>query len=366
MQLQALYAEPGEGVFYSPFNLSADYKKRLFLADWRKGKVYKGLEIQFIDDDVHGRGLLVLLAHLDGKVDVYFEPSLTLDRQSYSIGAGLNAWTPTTFERARFEIGPAGADVDVAFNDLAGRHVVIRALEHREKPAPAFALLAPMGVAVKQPEYLPLFWLYHFSFARRRSTELTITIDGEPCRLIPVPLPLGGEWVYIARYCGAPVITFWNKAFDGQLTPISAGQSQTVSRDGVEYRLSHHNGHPELVSMTVRSDDHTSGVTFTPPFPDAAALKDGAAVTGAFVATSHVAAGQVTGVYEVQRTGNEVRLRLHPSGGWQPGDPHRSARLVFSLLRFFKQWPKTYEWNGVMTLGEAGQVRLRSGWRRIP
>jgi hypothetical protein len=87
-------------------------------------RIYVGFEPQFFDDTIHGRGLLVLGWRVDGRVDVFHDPVLRLDPETYGIaGKGLHAMVERSFAAARFELGATGAQVDIGFEDLEGRHV---------------------------------------------------------------------------------------------------------------------------------------------------------------------------------------------------------------------------------------------------
>jgi hypothetical protein len=227
-------------------------------------------------------------------------------------------------------------------------------------------MLAPLGAGVKEPLRFPLFLLYDFTFVRRRGTEMTLSVDGEALKPATLPMPVAGSWVYFTRYARDPFIVSWNKAFDGVLAPNRPGGPGRFLQGGVEYELVEQEGHFEIAAMGVDNGRHAATFTFTPPFPDAAGLREGASAAGAFVARGDPAAGRVEGVFAVERRGNEVRLRLHPSGGWLPNERRLSVRLVYALVGLFKRWPKTYEWNATLTLADDGQVSLRSGWRRLP
>ncbi len=61
---------------YNPFQISIDPMERLLLVNFEKNPdtIYVGIESQAFDDDVNGKGHLVIGWRVDGKVDVYHEP----------------------------------------------------------------------------------------------------------------------------------------------------------------------------------------------------------------------------------------------------------------------------------------------------
>jgi len=362
--IKSIYAFPGKGTFYTPFNLSTSKLERLCLVEWQGGRKYKALEVQYIDNPDNGRGVLVILNSLDGKVNVYFEPSLTMDPAAYAIGGGLRDFVQVPFERAHFEIGPSGADVDVAFTDTDGEAVIIRIKESGARPPAQFSLLAPMGESIANPEWIPLFLLSQFGFVRRRSTEIEVRFGQETVSVSKFPFPMGGEAVYYARYCADPFILFWNKQYDGPLEALQPGGLSRFEHDGVIYELVNSDGHYEIAALSVSNLRHTGRIAFTPPFPDIAGLAEGTQVDGTFTITGDPLHGHVDGVYGAARRGSIIHLRLHPSGGWTPADQGWMLRLIFNLGKPFRNWPKTYEWNAVVTFADQA-AHLKSNWRRI-
>jgi hypothetical protein len=355
---------PSRGVFYTPFNLSTSKLERLCLIEWQNGQKYKGLEVQYIDNAENGRGVLVILQSLDDGVNVFHEPSLRMDPQGYAIGAGLRQFVQTPFGRSRFEIGPHGAVLDIAFRDADGAEVNIQIQEGGPKPPWFFSLLAPMGSAIRTPEYMPLFLMSQFAFVRRRNTRIAVRFGREEANVIRFPFPMGGERVYYARYCADPFIVFWNKKFEGRLEPLHPQGSGLFARDGDEYELIERDGHFEIAAHIVRSARHTARIAFDPPFPAVTGLADGAQLGGAFTISADPQHGRINGVYGAARQGDEVTLRLHPSGGWTPAGQGWLLRLIFNMGKVFRSWPKTYEWTARLRL-EGEQVHLQARWSRI-
>jgi hypothetical protein len=202
----------------SPFHLQTDPMEGLILINFDRDadRVYKGFEPQWFDDDVHGRGLLVIGWRVDGRVDVFHDPALRLDRETYGIaGKGLHQMEERSFAGAVFGAGPAGAQLDVGFEDLEGRLVRLVIRESDTRPRRPFAFLAPMGTDAAEPPSLPLVFVHDFYFVRRAGTEIRIEIDGRSHRGDPIPLILDGARVHFLRYSADPFIATWNPNPDG-------------------------------------------------------------------------------------------------------------------------------------------------------
>jgi hypothetical protein len=363
----------------SPFHLHVDPMQSLLLMNFEKDadRIYVGFEPQAFDDDVHGRGLLVLGWRVDGRVDVFHEPGLRLDPRTYGIaGKGLHRMVERTFSDTRLELGPSGAQVEIGFGDIEDRMVRLHIREGDTRPRRPFALLAPMGSAATDPPALPLVYVHDFYFVRHAGSDVTIEIDGRQHRPDAIPLVLDGARSRFLRYSADPFIVTWNPSTDA--TPrvlLAEGEpvagSSTAQADGVRYDLQANGEFLEIRRMSRRERHHEVSVEFTPSFPHLLALRDGVELDGAFRISSDPAAGTVTGRWRVARHGDELRMEAVPEGGWTPGEAPRMARLLFRVASSaFRSWPGTYVWRGSMRLPGAdaatdGPLEFESSWERV-
>ena len=362
----------------SPFHLHTDPMAGLLLVNFDRDpdRIYVGLEPQAFDDAVHGRGILVLGWRVDGRVDVFHDPGLRLDPETYGIaGKGLHKMAERSFADARFELGPAGAQVDLGFEDLEGRNVRLLIRETDIRPRRPFGFLAPMGSAASDPPALPLVYVHDFYFVRRAGTEVRIEIDGRSHRGDTIPLLLDGTWVHFLRYSPDPFIVTWNPKPEGGAEVLEVGSETatdiiTAESRGVRYELAANGSFHEIRRMSRREGEHEIAVEFSPAFPHLLALRDGIEVSGSFRISTHPAAGTVTGRWKAVRQGREVHLAATPEGGWTPGEAPRMVRLLFRAVSIFRTWPATYMWRGTLALPPQGQevdgpLPFQSAWDRI-
>src|SRR5215210_2333534 len=162
-----------------PFSLSLSPIARLLNFELSADPVYDGLELQWFDDDVHGRGLLAFLSRRgDRRVDYYLERGLRLDPSGYEIGGGTGSWTETGFLVARLEIADDGVDAEVRFTDVDGRSIDVRVDDRDGRRRRRAQLLAPVSAGIDRPKALLLVWLSGFDLVHVTSTRPTIRIGG--------------------------------------------------------------------------------------------------------------------------------------------------------------------------------------------
>ena len=377
---EEIYDKPSFGRVYPLFNLTAQPMQRLLLIDFKGDPHYRSIELQHFDDASHGQGLLVILYRQDRKVDVYYEPGVRVDQDSYAIEAGLGAWQETTMEKTRFDVTPHGAQVEVAMNDAQGRHIEVLIREQEGgRPRKPFPLLAPISAAIEKPQQFLLVFLFDFFLVRRRGTDIGVTIDGEARAPALMPVPIDGASVYMARYSSQPFITEWNKAHDGPIVALEPPGPGEFQVRGTTYTLVK-NGDPlEVASISAGDGIHRVEIELSPPMPNVVSLKNAAAIDGRFSVTVSDAGSAAihtspfgnddrhevcSGLYWVAREGDQVYITLRITKGWQARVDTLALRLLYLLRRSFKNWPKTYVWSARIHLAASAEPVIQSGWTR--
>jgi hypothetical protein len=356
----------------SPFHLDTEPMRALALFNFERDPdvVYQGLEPQAFDDDRHGRGLLVIGWRVDGRVDVFHDPCLRLNAANYAIaGGGLHRMEARDLSSGRFEVGPAGLSVDLAFDDLVGRPIRLVVRETDTRPRRPFALLAPMGTAATDPPALPLVFVKDFYFVRRSGSEVRLEIDGRVHRSDTLPLLLDNTWMHFVRYSATPLVALWNHR-DHQTADVVTAPPDSTAADGTRYDLSANGPFHEIRRMTSHEGGQQVTVEFAPAFPHLLALRDDSRVDGSFQVSTEPSAGTVNGTWHVARRGHRIEIEAVPSGGWTPGDAQPMARLLFRVITMFRSWPTTYRWSGTIELPVPADDHnhppaLHSGWERI-
>jgi hypothetical protein len=312
--------------------------------------VYDGGELQWFDDEAHGRGMLAFLSRrADRRVDYYPQRGLRLDRSGYQIGGGTGAWTDTDFDDARFEVADDGVDAEVRFTDVDGRVIDVRVDDRDGRQRRRAGLLAPVGAGIDQPTSLLLVWMPGFDLVRVTGTPPVVRIDGRDTTTGRLP----GAWLHrrhLVKYA-APVVTVaLNRTLHGSLrATVPAGRAELT-------------GDPSrCASITAERAGHRARVVLDPAMPDVTTLADGDAEEGRW----HVGVDGVRltgGRWSVTRVRDRADIGLEVDERWQPERLPWLMRLVTTAVPVFRRWPTTYRWRAQVQLEPT--LSIASRWER--
>lgn len=364
------YGAAGPGDFreiINPFNIAIEPMERLLLINIENDpdSLYTGFEPQLFDDEKAGTGMLVIAWQVDGKVDVYHQPSLSLDPAGYDIaGKGLENMVSRELNDAFFEVNERGAQASVTFEDIEGRLIELNLSEQSTRTRKPFGLLAPMGVAAENPSAMPLILLHDFYFVRRADTELSVKIGGRHHQPDNLPLPIDFSRMTFARYCPDPLIAKLNPSFDGSLSAVPFNGDLSIQNDGHTIELTMNRDLPEIRSISSNHRRHALSLVFDPAFPNLSAFT-GEKAEGRFEISGDPSTGLIRGEYSVVRSGDLLTIEMIPSGGWIPNADKLSLRFLYKVEPMFKEWPKTYRWTAVLERDHESGFRMRSDWERI-
>src|SRR5215217_5641464 len=334
-----------------PLSLAVSPIARFLNFELSDDPTYEGLELQWFDDDVHGRGMLAFLSRrADRRVDYYLQRGLRLDPAGYEIGGGIGSWTETDFLVARLEIADDGVDAEVRFTDVDGRSIDVRVDDRDRRRRRRAQLLAPVSAGIDRPTSLLLVWMSGFDLVRLTSTRPSIRIDGREAAIGRLPgarLHRRHLIKYAAPVCAVEV----NRNQDGLLPAVGTGQrlELTPDRSGIE-------------AIVLEQGGHRARVVLDPALPDIRLLADGATEEGRW----HVAvdgAGLTGGAWSATRNADQVTLGLNVTERWRPGALPLLMRLVTTVVPVFRRWPTTYRWRAVVQLGSVPTMSSR--WERI-
>jgi hypothetical protein len=349
----------GDPPLLFPFALDVSPMAAMLNAELADHPVYDGFEVQWFDDEVHGRGVLVFLQRGESRiVDYYLDPDLRIDRASYHIGGGTGRWVECEELRsAVLEVTDLGVHADVRFTDVDGREVEIRVddrLAGRRRPG---VLLAPVGVGIAHPVSLLLVYLHGFDLVRRVSPDPLVRIDGRIVSTGTLP----GAIVHrrhLIKYAGPLAVADLCRAVDGPLASVAPDDSGDVRLDATGRAVT---------GVRVRSGPARAELVLEPPLPSLTDLPVGQLRTGLW----HVNVDGVSltgGTWKALRRPDRVELGLDVTRPWEPprGLPWLFA-LVTRVMPDFRRWPTTYRWRAEATLPDpatGAPAHLSSRWER--
>jgi hypothetical protein len=360
-----IYSGISDGSFYSPFSLSIDKMEHLILVNFEKDpdKYYNTFELQKARDKT-GRELFLVIAYRnDGGADVYHQPGYPLASQEFLLNDVY--FTVSLPEGARFDVNDDSLDVFFAFTDRYDRSIKVKVNENRKPRKKPFFLLAPIGTLARQPKSFPVYSLYGMSFAKQRHTDISILVDNVMHKPDTFPLPVDRAKNYFSRYSPDTFNVDWNENFQGQLLPLFPGENDSIEDKNIVYDLVNNGGHHEIRRMSATNSKHRLTIEFSPPVPDILSLRDDLEINGNFTITATGSAGSVRGTYRARRRENETEMTIHPDQGWIPGEKRIILKLLFRIVKVFTDWPKSYEWNAVISSGNTKNPLMRSSWKRI-
>ena len=354
-------------LFYSPFNLMIDDMKHLCLINIEKDPdaLYTAFEPQLFKGK-DKKGIRILAYRNDGYVDLYQEESLRTEEEVELnvAGKGLGDLVYVAMKNKKFVFLQYGIDVHFSFNDKNGRPIELKVIEKGPKRPKPFSILDPIGVSSENPNELPIFFLYGFYFVKQKNTEVVIRIDEKLHQPDALPIPIGGNKVYFMRYAKETIIGAWNKCRHETLQPIRIQGDSGMSVDGCVYTFDKVADVYAIKSMEAKNNSHTLKITFTPAIKELTTLAINEQQNGRFVISGEPSVGTIEGDYRMHRQQSKVDLSIVPIKGWKPNEKRMMVKAIYTAIKLFKDWPKTYVWNATITLDEKDGPSIVSKWER--
>lgn len=339
-----------------PIRVSLDPMERLLVADFKRDPEFTAIEPQVFDDPVNGKGMRILRYRKDGMVDVYWQPGVRVDRESFVVGAGIREFAETAIEPARLEIGERGVHCHVVFTDAQARRMEFRVVENAAGKR-GFPLLAPVGADIRNPRRLFLVYMPAIDLVRRRGTVVEGRLGDRELRPASLPLLIDGHRVLFIRYAAHPVIGVLNSGMNRPVVldvpmPGSAtidGMTITVDADG------------DVSSLAAGSQAGRVLMEMAPAFPNLARLENGGSASGRW--SIRIVDVPITGgTYSVSRNGDRAAVELDVSESWKPARLPLAMKVFVRLVPKFRTWPSTYRWRGSVNLG--AEPTMTGAWER--
>ena len=340
-----------------PIRVGLDEMESLFFANFEGDPEFEGIEPQVFHDAVNGNGMRVLRYRRDGKVDVYWQPGVRVNRSTFAIGAGIGDFAETTIEPAHLAITDRSVDVRVAFTDEQGRKVELRTHEERRGER-GFPLLAPVGADIERPTQLFLVYMPRFDLVRRTGSQVAARIGDRTLRPASLPILLDGHRVWFVRHAADPVIGTLNRQTK-QPVVIELPVPGEIDVDGMSVVV---DGHGSVTRISAGKEFRRVEMDFEPGFPNLLEVTVGVSALGRW--SFRLAGVPITGgSYGVSRSGDRAAVALDVTEPWKPSGLPLSMRILTRVVPKFRMWPTTYRWRGVVELGTG--PTMSGTWERV-
>jgi hypothetical protein len=337
-------------LFVFPFMLGFEPIKRLVVINLKKNdSEYEIIEPQYYNDQEFGTGLRILLYRTDKKVDVYYQPGVFFDKDAFAVGKGLGHALETEMKSSLFEFRENGLHIDIAFVDYKGREVKILIKEDTKIHNP-FPFLAPVGNEVENPTKFFLVYMRDFDFVKEKGTLIDLKIGDKTLKIASFPIKRDGQKVLFARYATNLTIGEINRAKSAASVELTATHDNfKLSR---EQRVTNYwiNCGPEIVELQ-----------FENGFPDLTTLPQNKQTTGSW---DYLVSGTAItgGTYTLFRTNNMVKFGIQVTKKWKPGNLPLSFKVFTFIVKSFRTWPTSYQWNGSVNLEDNS---IKGKWQRV-
>jgi len=194
-----------KGKAYVPFRFRLSPIKKMAMIHFHKNpdSEYEAFELHYINGEPYGEGFRVLAWRTDGYRDSYVQDTLTISEQEEILsigGKGLKERYTVEFDEGYFEHANGQLDAGFVFNDKLGRRIVLYVDERVDKDTKPLTWLPSVGNHIQEPHSMPLFFLYNFDFARKRDTEIFLSIDGQVVEVDPFAFPKDFQARYYVEF----------------------------------------------------------------------------------------------------------------------------------------------------------------------
>ena len=321
-----------------PFIVNYSPIKKLAIIPFEKktDKIYKAFELQYIDGYPYGNGYRIIAYRNNNYVDVYDDLSLKFqNNEKFNVAEkGLNRHIQVPIKRICLEKQDDCECISFNFKDLENREIDFYIKEHTGKKSISMNLLAPIGYGSKNPNFLPLFFMYNFDFIRKKNTQIECRIDEQKIVIDKFSMPINMQFRYYARYSNQCELLEFANTDSLSFIEVELEDNSYIDKN-IEYIFDDYNS---LSKIIVHLEDGKIDIKFSPCFN---MNKD---TKGIFKICSKEEMGYLEGIYEINRDNDKISIRLVPINGWTSVPNSFITKMILKPNSLFCKWSKNYEY----------------------
>ncbi|OJF97099.1 hypothetical protein [Alkalibacterium sp. 20] len=344
-----------KGKAYVPFRIELSPIKEMAMFHFHKNPdtEYDTFELHYIEGESYGSGFRVLAWRKDGYRDSYVQDSLTISEEDEILsvgGKGLKERYIVKFDEAYFNHVDGRLDAGFVFNDKLDRRIVLYVDERIEKESNPLTWLPSVGNHLEEPHSMPLFFLYDFDFARKRDTDIFLSIDGNVKEVDPFAFPKDFQSRYYVEFSTNSVVANFNKAGKYELEQVEIDEQGIAKTASHTYLYEKINDLYKLKRMTLEHETHPVEVSFSPSFPNHREVAEAKPFYGEFVIRPSGEAGFLKGKYNVLYQQGKAIINLTFPESWNTPKGANYERIINSMTPNIKSWYQTYQCRQVVQL----------------
>ena len=321
-----------------PFIVNYSPIKKLAIIPFEKktDKIYKAFELQYIDGYPYGNGYRIIAYRNNNYVDVYDDLSLKFqNNEKFNVAEkGLNRHIQVPIKRICLEKQDDCECISFNFKDLENREIDFYIKEHTGKKSISMNLLAPIGYGSKNPNFLPLFFMYNFDFIRKKNTQIECRIDEQKIVIDKFSMPINMQFRYYARYSNQCELLEFANTDSLSFIEVELEDNSYIDKN-IEYIFDDYNS---LSKIIVHLEDGKIDIKFSPCFN---MNKD---TKGIFKICPKEKMGYLEGIYEINRDKDKIYIRLVPQNGWNSVPNSFITKVILNPNSIFCKWCKNYEY----------------------
>ena len=330
---------------YLPIVVNKSPIRKLAIIPFEKSPdiIYRGFELQFIEGEPYGVGYRVLAYRNDKCVDVYDDMSLNfLENERFNVVEnGLHKHFQTQISNVQLCKADNNQIISFEFVDIQGRKISVHIEEKNQRKSKGMNLLAPIGVGSKEPEYLPIFFMYDFDFIRKSKSVVSCKIDGKEIKVDNFPMPMHGKARLYARYSNECELLEFANTCMSELQEVELNEDNTYCTENVEYCF---DDKAVLIKVMVRFEKQSVQICFD------AGLSLDKSCTDEFIIKPREQMGYVKGEYSVLCGNGVVAFKLTPKYGWISKPNSFLTKLILNKKSVFCSWSKKYRYDALIHL----------------
>lgn len=344
-----------KGRAYVPFRFKLSPIKKMAMFHFHKDpdEEYVAFELQYLQGSGYGEGFRVLAWSADGYRDSYLDTNLQMSKEEEPLavgGKGLKERVRTTFDEAYFDYDEGQLNVGFVFQDKFDRRIVLYINEQIEKDTKPLTWLPSVGNHTEKPHSMPLFFLYDFDFARKKDTEIFLSINNIEKTLDTFAFPKDFQTRYYVEFSLNTVITNFNQKGRYTLKEVEIDEAGIAEDETHLYEYHLVNGLYHLKKITIKHDSEPVQVVFDPPFPNHVEIKEAMPQFGAFEIQPSGEAGTLRGKYNVVKQQEKAVINLSFPEAWQTPKGATYDKFINSMTPNIKAWYKTYQCTQIVDL----------------